>query len=64
MTAVVSVLLTGLASGRFASAVLSRFAHLEQGASNATRAAARMLRPQGGRHKPRTVSGPSSEEET
>jgi hypothetical protein len=30
-TAVVSVLLTGFASGRFASAVLSRFAHLERG---------------------------------
>ncbi|HET9011194.1 MAG TPA: hypothetical protein VFN38_05230, partial [Gemmatimonadaceae bacterium] len=61
-TAVVSVLLTGLASGRFASAVLSRFAHLERGASNATRAAARVLLPHGGTHKPGPVGGQASEE--
>jgi len=62
MTAVVSVLLTGLASGRFASVVLSRFAHLEQRASNATHAARRALLATRGTRKPRPASGPSSEE--
>ena len=63
-TGVVSVLLTGLTSGRFASVVLSRFAHLEQGASSATRAAARALVPHGGTHKPRPADGPSTEDQT
>ena len=58
-TAVVSVLLTGLASGRFASVILSRFAHLEESASYATRAAARVLLPRGGLHKPGPVAEPA-----
>lgn len=61
-TAVVSVLLTGLASGRFAWAVLERFAHLEQSASSAKRGAARAFRPRGGTQKPRPVGGPAQEE--
>ena len=63
-TAVVSVLLTGLASGRFASAVISRFAHLEREASHATRAAARVLLPHGGTHKPGPVGGRAGEDRT
>ena len=61
-TAIVSMLLTGLASGRFASAVLKRFAHLERSASDARRAAARALRPRGGTHEPSPVGGPAPEE--
>jgi hypothetical protein len=60
-TAIVSVLLTGLASGQFASAVLSRFAHLEQRAANARRSARVLLSP-GGTHEPRHAAGPPPED--
>jgi hypothetical protein len=63
-TAVVSVLLTGLASGRFASAVLSRFAHLEWGPSSATRAAARVLLPHGGTPRASPAGGRAPEDPT